>query len=96
MVFPYRNTSFFFGSVKVCSSMATWDKKAASSKYLACFVHFRTQAWHLMQVPGTLHTSLGSMAPMGHSRAQAPQLVHRDGSVRGLAFRNLAGSPSVP
>ena len=44
MVFPYRNTSFFFGSVKVCSSMATWDKNAGSSKYLACFVHFRTQA----------------------------------------------------
>ena len=30
--------------LKVCYSMATWDKNAGSSKYLACFVHFRTQA----------------------------------------------------
>ena len=32
--------------------MATWDKKAGSSKYLACFVHLWTHRWHLMQVPG--------------------------------------------
>ena len=75
----------------MASSMATWDKKAGSSKYLACFVHLRTQAWHLMQVPGTRAGRSGSIAPMGQNRAQAPQLVHLPRSVWGLAFRNLAG-----
>ena len=76
--------------------MATWDRKAASSKYLAPRVQRRTQAWHLMQVPVTCVTSAGLMAPMGQTRAQTPQPQHRPGSVCGLALRNLAGWPSVP
>jgi len=34
------------------------------------------------------------MLPMGQIRAQAPQREHLLQSVRGLAFRNLAGAPS--
>src|SRR5574344_221184 len=87
----YRNVSFSLGSAKFCSRIFTWDRKASSSKYLAPLVHFRTHRWHLMQVPGTLDTSFGSMAPMGHSLAQAPQFVHLLKLVLGFAFRNLAG-----
>ena len=56
--------------------------------------HFFTQAQHLMHLPTTWVTSLGSMEPMGHSRAHRPHLTHLSGSVTGLAFKkSLMGSP---
>ena len=55
----------FSSAAKFCSSMRTWDRKAASSKYLAPCLQPRTQAWHLMQMPGTFEVSAVSIEPMG-------------------------------
>ena len=37
--------------VKVCSSMATWERKSGSLKYFAWTGQRRTQDWHLMHSP---------------------------------------------
>ena len=82
--------SFSFLAVKFSTSISLWERKAGSSKYLAPAGHFRTQAWHLMHTPDTV-TQSASMEPMGQAPAQIPHLLHFSISVRGFAFRNLAG-----
>ena len=53
------------------------------------------QAQHLIQVPGILDGSFGSIAPIGQIFTHRPQCSHSTIAVVGLALRNFAGVLSV-